>query len=94
MEFEWDEAKAETNRRKHGISFDAAKEVFSDLSRFTRFDDRFDYGETREITVGRVQGRLLSVVHTERQGAVRIISAREADPEEIRTYYQGHARSE
>jgi uncharacterized DUF497 family protein len=94
MEFEWDEQKAEANRKKHGVSFLAAAVVFSDERRFTRLDDRFDYGETREITVGRVEGRLLSVVHTEREGKTRIISARDANKQEAQSYYQIYPRSE
>jgi uncharacterized protein len=50
-------------------------------------DDREDYGEVREISIGMVDGiAVLTVVHTDRQGKVRIISARPASERERRRY--------
>jgi len=94
QEFEWDEEKAEANRKKHGVSFHAASMVFSDPGRLTLTDDRFDYVEEREITIGQVEDRILTVVHTDRGGKIRVISARYADPAEVRAYYQLFPRSE
>ena len=48
MEFEWDEEKNISNIKKHGLSFDEAKEVFSGVL-VTSLDSRVDYGETRYI---------------------------------------------
>jgi uncharacterized DUF497 family protein len=85
QEFEWDEEKASANLRKHGVSFRAATMVFSDPSRLTELDNRH---------YGQVQGRVIAVVHTEREGKIRVISARYADPSEGRAYYQLYPRSE
>jgi uncharacterized DUF497 family protein len=91
--FEWDGDKAAANRRKHRVSFEAATLVFDDPLKLTVLDDRFDYGETREITIGRVQDRVLAVIHTDREGKTRIISARRASPSEVRAYCQVHPGS-
>ena len=87
MDFEWDRAKAEGNRRKHGVRFEVAVEVFSDPRRYEFLDDREFYGEPRFAAVGRVGGRLLTVVYTERDDRIRIISAREATRDERDHYH-------
>lgn len=88
MEFEWDENKNRQNRNKHGISFEEAKEIFDGII-FTAIDDRYDYGEIREISIGAIQGIVIvTVAHTERKGKIRLISARKATPKERRTYYE------
>ncbi|BAZ16405.1 hypothetical protein NIES4071_82810 [Calothrix sp. NIES-4071] len=46
MQFEWDENKNTQNLKKHGISFEEAREIFDGII-FTSIDDRFDYGEIR-----------------------------------------------
>ena len=76
--FEWDEAKGAENDAKHGVSFEAAAEVFSDPFAVERLDDRQDYGEDRFILIGIAEGTVLTVVYTERDGRIRIISARRA----------------
>ena len=79
FEFEWDDAKAKANFKKHGVSFAEALTVFLDsLARI--FDDP-DHSETevREIVVGySSKPRLLVVGFTERSGRVRLIHARRA----------------
>jgi uncharacterized DUF497 family protein len=57
---------------------------------FTSIDERFDYDEEiREITIGAIQGIIVvTVVHTERNGKIRLISARKATPKERRQYYE------
>ncbi len=88
MPFEWDENKNAQNRQKHGISFEEAQEIFDGLV-FTSIDDRFDYGEIREISIGSIEGVvILTVTHTERSGVTRIISARKATPKERKKYYE------
>lgn len=83
MRFEWDREKAVWNRRKHRVSFDEAVTVFYDPLAATFDDPDHSGGEQRLITVGySAQGRLLVVCHTERRGAVRIISARRATARE------------
>ena len=89
MTFEWDTAKAERNLRVHGISFTVAADVFRDAVWVTRTDDRRQYGEIREITVGLTGSQeLLVVVHTTRGDALRIISARRANRRE--KYHHEH----
>lgn len=79
FEFEWDDAKAKANLKKHGVPFAEALTVFVDpLARI--FDDP-DHSETevREIIVGySTKPRLLVVGFTERSGRVRLIHARPA----------------
>jgi hypothetical protein len=88
MEFEWDETKNRLNQQKHGISFEEAQEIFYGIV-FTSIDERFDYDEIREISIGAIQGVVIvTVAHTERNGKIRLISARKATPKERRQYYE------
>jgi len=87
-DFEWDNAKAAANLAKHGVNFEQAREAFDDPFAIDFVDDREDYGEHRLILVGMVESRLLVVVHTLRRDKVRIISAREAQPNERRQYHE------
>jgi uncharacterized DUF497 family protein len=87
-DFEWDEAKAGANYAKHRISFETAIRVFDDAFAIERLDDRKDYGEDRYSILGMVDGRLLYVAYTMREGIVRIISARGAEPYERRQYHE------
>ena len=76
MNFEWDRDKNEANLKQHGISFDEAKHIF-DGPTLTRADDRQDYSENRDISLGALSpDAILVVVHTERGGNIRLISAR------------------
>ena len=90
-DFEWDEAKAADNHAKHGISFETAIRVFDDVFAIERLDDREDYGEDRYSILGMVDGRLLYVAYTVREGIIRIISARGAEPYERRQYHEDNA---
>jgi uncharacterized DUF497 family protein len=86
MDFEWDEAKNQTNIAKHGIDFAVAIRIFSGPV-VTSIDDRCDYGEVRHVTTGVVEGLLvIAVVHTDRFGRYRIISARPASKRERKLY--------
>ncbi len=89
MQFEWDEQKNKTNIAKHGISFEKAKGIFEGDT-LTIVDDRYDYGELREISIGMVEGVLiLTVVHTDtKDGKRRLISARKANKRERKRYGQ------
>ena len=89
MQFEWDAAKAASNLRKHGVSFDEAVTVFADHLALTFDDsDHFEF-EDRSRTYGLSnKGRLLVVVHTERRDNVRVISARKATRYEKGIYTQ------
>jgi len=86
MQFEWDRAKAASNRRKHGIAFEEATGVFADPRAAIFADPDHSLLEHREIIVGKVQNRLLVVSFTERQGNIRIISARRASARERKRY--------
>lgn len=91
MRFTWDEAKNKRNIKDHDISFETAREVFSDLLHLSILDERFDYFEERWITVGITQNRAVVVVAhlyftDEAEEIIRIISAREATSKERRQY--------
>ena len=88
--FEWDNAKAATHLRKHGVSFEEAASVFSDALAYTFDDPDHSVGEQRLLTFGLSQsGRILAVIHAERGRAIRIISARKATRHERGIYEQG-----
>ena len=76
---EWDPTKARRNLQKHGISFDEAVTIFSDVLSLTIPDPLHSEDETRFIIMGEsIRKRLLVVVHTDRGEKIRIISARRA----------------
>ncbi len=88
MEFEWDPQKSDANRKKHGISFPDAATVFADPLAITFPDPDHSHEEHRLLTFGHSNMNfLLVVVHTERHGKTRIISARRATRYE-RTIYE------
>lgn len=90
MQFEWDEAKAKINLRKHGVSFDEAVTVFADPLELTLNDPEHSEGEYRFLSLGMsCRNRLLVVSYTERYDeSIRIISAREAIKQECKYYEQ------
>jgi uncharacterized DUF497 family protein len=69
--------RSASNIRKHAIDLRDVPEVF-DNATITTEDDRFEYGERRSITLGLLRGRVVVVVHTERDDVTQIISARKA----------------
>jgi uncharacterized protein len=87
MEIEWDNNKAASNLIKHKIDFEDAKNIFLDPNRLEREDKR-GYDETRIQVIGIVNQVVLFVVYTKRNGKNRIISARRANKNEQRQYYQ------
>jgi uncharacterized DUF497 family protein len=90
--FEWDKRKAHSNERKHGISFELAKEAFDDEFQ-VRSSRGWEDGEERWWTIGLVGPWLLVVAHTwienEEEDIIRIISARKATASERRRYEEG-----
>ncbi len=91
MDFEWDDAKAALNLRKHCIAFEDAAYVFLDPGRIDMVDDRDDYGEERWLSIGWVNPALLVVAHTVRGihgEVIRIISARKANAHERAFYHE------
>ena len=91
-EFEWDPAKANTNRIKHGLDFERAATVFLDPLAVTIPDEEHSESEVRWITLGKdAGGQYVLVVHTfewlaDERGRVRLISARRPTTAEIRDY--------
>lgn len=86
IEFEWDEQKRLSNLDKHGIDFIAACQIFEGYT--VDFEDnRYDYGEDRFITIGEINGQILTVVYTYRGDVIRLISARKAYTNERNIYY-------
>ena len=86
MLFEWDEAKAAENIRKHNISFNDAVHVFEDENRLEYYDNRHSDQEDRYYTIG-MTNHIIFVVYTERGERIRMISARYATSRERRMYY-------
>ncbi len=88
--FEWDEEKADNNLRKHGVTFDEAKTVFRDSFLMTYPDPEHSHCEDRHLSIGcSEKGRILILIHTERNENIRIISCRKASRKERRLYEQG-----
>ncbi|MCB0623244.1 MAG: BrnT family toxin [Saprospiraceae bacterium] len=87
LEFEWDEEKNRSNKKKHSISFNNAKETFQD-------DNAVEFlgksqPELRIVRIGKTLGKILiTVVYTMRKAVIRIISARQASTKEIKTYIE------
>ncbi|HEY9693826.1 MAG TPA: BrnT family toxin [Oculatellaceae cyanobacterium] len=90
MKFQWDRDKASSNAKKHGVSFEEAVTVFGDPLALTISNPDHSVGELRLLTTGHSRWqRLLVVSHTEREGEVRLISARLATRQERRNYESG-----
>lgn len=84
--FEWDDGKNRLNVEKHGVGFELAIRIFEGPV-LTWVDARNDYSETRYHSIGRIDGIVvLAVVHTDRSGKTRVISARPANRRERRRY--------
>ena len=94
FDFDWDANKARANLKKHEVSFRLATSVFRDALALTIFDDEHSDDEDRWVTLGRAQnGQVLVVIHTSEEASItelhiRIISARRAEPAEVRDYEQ------
>jgi uncharacterized DUF497 family protein len=87
--FEWNPEKAESDLKKHGVSFEEAETVFFDPLSLTVPDPKHSDEENRFIITGfSEKQRQLVVAHTDRGDKIRIISARLATPDEKRKYEQ------
>ena len=87
MSFEFDPAKARTNLRKHGVSFAHAEQALRDPMALT-IEDPDSRGEQRFVTLGLDSlGRVLVVIHTQREERTRLISARTASRGEADRYH-------
>jgi uncharacterized DUF497 family protein len=89
LHFEWDEDKAASNAKKHGVTFEEARSVFHDEHAKLINDPDHSEDEERFIILGLSSTpRLLLVCHCYRRAgqSIRIISARKATPKEARFY--------
>ena len=91
LDFDWDDAKAAANFRKHGVTFEQAAYAFRDPFAVEWIDASAVYGEERVILLGMSGSQILSVVYTERCERLRIISARRATKHEKDNYYRQNA---
>jgi uncharacterized DUF497 family protein len=88
VDHDWDEAKSQVNRRKHGVDFADAVGALEDPNRIEEIDARFEYGEERTQVIGMAQSDVLCVIVTQRsENTCRIISARRATRHEEDRYY-------
>jgi uncharacterized protein len=90
LTFEWDEAKSRENQKKHKVGFDEGKTIFNDPFLLTFSDIDTPDAEDRFVNIGlSIRDRILVLIHTERQGRIRIISCRKASVRERRHYEEG-----
>jgi uncharacterized DUF497 family protein len=87
---EWDEKKNKANKKKHGITFEEAKQIFEDPNAIEFYDSKNSTAqEDRFVCIGSIgESLIVVVVFTDRSGVVRIISARKAEPKESEVYYE------
>lgn len=91
ISFEWDEAKAEANERKHGVTFEEASTVFYDPHALVIHDEEHSHQEDRFVILGLSSAaRALTVCHCykETNEVIRLISARKASKREEESYWR------
>lgn len=91
MKIEFDPIKNTINQGKHGVSL-AMAEFLDWETAVIRIDNRFDYGETRFIGLSPLDGRIYSVVYTDREDVKRIISLRKSNNKEVNEYVSYNER--
>lgn len=88
--FDWDEEKNRANQRKHRISFEEASTIFD--GPVLSLEDEGQHSEVRERSYGLIGGVIVAcVIHADRNGRTRIISARKATPNE-RKYFDAYLK--
>ena len=87
MKYVFDPAKDAINRTKHGVSLALAEILFAG-SYVATTDNRFDYGEVRQVAFGLIADRLFVCVYVDRQAERRVISLRKANKREVKRYGQ------
>jgi uncharacterized protein len=87
VEFEWNDEKAASNIKKHGISFLDASEAFRDPNIVEDLDLKDNYDEERLIAYAKLDGQVLVIVYTMREEIYKIISARRAEKNEQHYYH-------
>ncbi len=88
VEFEYDPRKSEANLSKHGISFAQSQKLWTQGETITFNSNNAGNDESRQITIGKIEGKYYSAITTQRAGRTRIISVRRARQEEIEVYEQ------
>jgi uncharacterized DUF497 family protein len=83
----WDDAKRQSNLRKHGLDFDGCEAVF-DHPVVTQEDNRLAYDEQRVNLLGWLRGRVVYMTYTERGEDLHVISLREATKHEAQHYFK------
>ncbi len=91
--FEWDDAKAASNWRHHGVTFEMARDAFKDPFALEWIDDGQGAQEPRYAMIGLADNRLLFVAYTMRGEVIRMISARKAESYERRRYHDDNHRA-
>ena len=92
LDIVWDDAKAQSNLAKHGVTFAQAATVMLDPLALTVYDEAHSQTEERWFTLGQSsEGRLLAIAHTYHMlnantARIRLISAREATRRERQQY--------
>ncbi len=87
LRFEWDESKNESNKHKHKVTFEEAREIFDDKDAIEFLGSTET--EVRFLRIGKTVGKImLAVVYTLRTTIIRIISARQAGRKEINAYLE------
>lgn len=86
-EFEWDDEKADANARKYGVRFEDAVKAFDDPNGVELLDEDHSDTEIRYQLIAMADGTIVLVCFTERINAIRLISARKANRQEIEIYY-------
>jgi uncharacterized DUF497 family protein len=86
---EWDDRKAASNQKKHGVSF-ALAERFPFESAIEALDpESEEHGEERYHALGKIDRSIYALIYTKRRGKIRVISLRKADARERAIYRSG-----
>ncbi len=85
MRYVHDPTKERANQAKHGVSLALAEVLFAG-PHVSMTDDRFDYGERREVAFGLINDRLFVCVYADREAERRVISLRKANKREVKRY--------
>lgn len=95
LKFEWDPNKNEINKKKHGLSFDVAKEVFYDECAILFNDPDHSIDEDRFLIIGSLRTEQICIVshcYRDNESVIRIISARKATKAERQVYFDEKMR--
>lgn len=91
LNFAWDENKNDINKKKHGLSFEEAKEVFADENAILFDDPDHSLEEDRFLIIGAVKSLKICIVshcYRDSGNVIRLISAREATKQEKKIYQE------